>query len=445
MKDKRGVTIIEVIIGVFLVGVITTSVYAIFVQTIGIMADAKQRMGAIALSTERIEYYRNFSYENIPIIDPPNVASIERSGFTYDIETSVIMIDDFENGVNGEGDYKQLRVKVSWMNRGKERNVYFANNFSSTGIAHGTIFINTYDSNSYAPLSGALVELTEISSGLKASQLTDDENGNVLFYGVDGDNKEYQAVISKNGYGTLNTYDASGTSLPFDPIYKNILLTNENDSALRYFSLSRTSNLVVSAIDEEGDGISSVEVELFGGQKTGNDPDTYSYDDTGNPQETDASGNIDYKNNENLDLKMNPGNYRLANIDTVGKSGYEFIGVEDGKYPFALSAGISDTMKLIFVDELKNSLLVKIKDDSDNAPVQDASVRLQNTDIDYDRTVLSDSLGFAFFRFDEGDVFEELIAGDYDIEINADGYYDQSVTTTVSAFTLEEIMLTLIE
>ena len=105
-KDRRGITIVEVIIGIFLVGVIMVTLYMIFTQAVGIMADAKQRIGAIALAMERTEYYRNFSYENIPVIDPVNVVSVERNGFTYEVETSVVMFDDPENGENAEGDYK---------------------------------------------------------------------------------------------------------------------------------------------------------------------------------------------------------------------------------------------------------------------------------------------------------------------------------------------------
>lgn len=444
-KDKRGVTIIEMIIGVFLVGVIIVTLYMTFTQAVGIMADAKQRMGAIALAMERTEYYRNSSYENIPVIDPVNVVSVERNGFTYEIETSVVMFDDPENGENVEGDYKQLRVKVFWMNREKERSIYFTNNFSPTGIAHGAILINAYDGDSYSSLGGALVQLVELSGGSTGTQLTDSDNGNALFFGLEGDNKEYQITISKSGYETLKTYDASGTSVPFDPIYKNVVLINGDDSALRYFPLSQTSDITAHAVDEEGGDVSEIDVELVGGQKIGNDPSTYAYDDTGNPEETDSNGEIIYEDPKNSDLKMNPGNYEIANINTLGKSGYEFVKIGDNRYPFILGSGTSDVLELIFVDELKNSLLVELKDSGDGSSVKDASVRVHSSTLGYDETVTSGPLGFVFFRFDDSDIFEELAAGDYDIEITADGYENSSTTVNVNAFTLDVISLTLIE
>lgn len=444
-RDRKGITIIEVIIGVFLVGVILVTLYTIFTQAVGIMADAKQRIGAIALAMERTEYYRNFSYENIPVIDPVNVVSVERNGFTYEVETSVVMFDDPENGENTEGDYKQLRVKVLWINREKEKSIYFTNNFSPTGITHGAILINVYDGDSYSSLGGASVQLVEVIGGSTGTQLTDNDNGNALFFGLEGDNKEYQITISKSGYETLETYDASGASVPFDSIYKNVVLVSGDDSALRYFPLRQTSDLTVYVADEEEGDVSGVNVELVGGQKIGNDPSTYAYDDTGNPEETDSNGEIIYDDPKNSDLKMNPGNYEIANIDTLGKSGYEFVKIGDNRHPFILGFGTSDVLELIFVDELKNSLLVELKDSSDGSSVKDASVRVHSSTLGYDETVTSDPLGFAFFRFDDSDVFEELVVGDYDIEITADGYDTNSTTVSVNAFTSEVISLTLIE
>ena len=125
LKNRRGMTLVESLIGIALVSFIMVNMYMILAQAVRLMADAKQQIGATALATERTEYYRNQSYENIPIIDPSTIANIERSNFTYQVETSIVMIDDPENGVNSEGDYKQVRISVTWMSGLEEHEVFF--------------------------------------------------------------------------------------------------------------------------------------------------------------------------------------------------------------------------------------------------------------------------------------------------------------------------------
>ena len=436
-------TLIESLIGIALVSFIMVNMYMILAQAVRLMADAKQQIGATALATERTEYYRNQSYENIPIIDPSTIANIERSNFTYQVETSIVMIDDPENGVNSEGDYKQVRISVTWMSGLEEHEVFFVNNFAPTGITHGTIFIRAYDGASYSSLGGVLIRLDEAGGPFTTSQLTDNDSGSVLFWGLDENISEYQITISKDGYGTVTTFDPSSTS--FDPIYKNIALIDKNDSALRYFPLRQTSDLTIKAADEQDSDVPGIDIELVGGQKIGNDPDTYDYDDTGSSKETNSDGEIVYQNSNNVDLKMSPGNYEIANVDSLSENGFEFIGASDNRYPFMLAAGIGDTLELVFVDELKNSLLVKVKDTSDNVPVKNASVRVYNSTLGYDETVTSDALGFAFFRFDDTGTFEELVADDYEVEVSADGYDSNQATVTVETFTAEEISLVLVE
>ncbi len=443
LKDRRGMTLIEAMIGIALVSFVMISMYMILAQAVRLMADAKQQIGATALATEITEYYRNQSYENIVIIDPSVITNIERSDFTYQVETSVVLIDDPENGVNAEGDYKQIKILVTWISGDKEHEVFFVNNFSPTGIMHGAIFVNAYDGESYSALGGALVKLDEVGGPFTVSQLTGASNGNVLFWGLDENISEYQITISKDGYGTVITHDPASTS--FDPIYKNIALIGGSDSALRYFPLRQTSDLTIKAIDEQGGDVSGIDIELVGGQKIGNDPDTYDFDDSGSSKETDSNGEITYQNSNNVDSKMSPGNYVIANIGSLSEDGYEFVGADDNRYPFNLAAGISDVLKLVFADELKNSLLVKVKDSSDGVSVKNAFVRAQNVALGYDETVTSDALGFAFFRFDDTGTFEELAADDYEVEVSADGYDNNQATVTVSAFTSEEISLVLVE
>jgi len=443
-RDKKGMTLVETLVGIALVSFVMMSIYVMLAQVIRLMADSKQQIGATALATERTEFYRNQSYENIPIIDPPITSNIERSGFNYEVETSIVLIDDPENGVNEDGDYKQAKVAVRWVSGEKPREVFFVNNFAPTGISHGTILVKAYDGEDYSSLGGALVKLEGVGSAYTVSQTTDASTGIALFWGLEEDVLEYKVTITKDGYETVQTFDPDNVS--YDPINKNITLIDMEDSALRYYPLRRTSDLIVKAIDEEEDDVPGIDVELVGGQKYGNDPDTYDYDDTGTPQQTDSSGEISYENTNNTDSKMSPGYYQIANIDDISGGGFEFIGAKDNEYPLLLWPGISDTLELQFVDETRNCLLVKVTDSSDGVPVAGALVNASSETLSYDESVSTDNLGYAFFRFDDdAGVFEELAAGDYELEVSADGYDNNSATVTISTFTSEDVSLDLIE
>ena len=153
---------VESLIGIFLVSFAMISIYMILAQAVRLMADAKQQVGATALATERTEFFRNQTYENIPLVDPSNITDVERSGYTYEVETSIKMVDDPENGVDVEGDYKQAKISVRWMSGDKEHEVFFVNNFAPTGIAHGTVLVKAYDGASYSSLGGALAEINGV-------------------------------------------------------------------------------------------------------------------------------------------------------------------------------------------------------------------------------------------------------------------------------------------
>jgi hypothetical protein len=362
---------------------------------------------------------------------------------TYQVTTSITSIDDPENGVNSEGDYKQIKISIEWTLDGDTQEVFFVNNFAPTGISHGTIFIKAFDGDSYSSLSGVLVELSDTEGAGYSGSLTTGANGSVLFWGLDENISNYHIKISRDGYETLETYDTSVVS--FDPIFQNIALINGSDSALRYFPIRQTSNLKIVAVDEQDNPLSGIDIEMFGGQKIGNDPDTFDFDDSGNPKTTDSNGEIIYENPRNNDSKMSPGRYAINDIGNLTKSGYDFIGIRGNSHPFVLPPAADDTIELVFVDSTKNSLLAKITDSLDGVPVVNADVRAENTTLGYDQTVTTDSLGFAFFRFDDAETFEELAADDYEITVTAEGYHEKEATATVSAFSSEEISVDLIE
>lgn len=137
---SAGLSIVEVLIGIFLVGV--TSVAIIGLATIGtrLSIESERQTVAQAIVNDRIEFIRSLPYESVGYTDatgdePDGVVvrseAITRNQQQYDVTITIELIDNVDNGSLPSGgltepnsDYKLVTVDATWTSAGgAQRNV----------------------------------------------------------------------------------------------------------------------------------------------------------------------------------------------------------------------------------------------------------------------------------------------------------------------------------
>lgn len=122
-RVARGFSVIESIIAVSLMLVVFLGFFGAYSISAESSWNAKARMGALGVMTEKIEYIRDLDYVNVGTLggSPAGVVTAGEqktvSGVPYTVSTAVVYRDDPRNGT-GTNDYKVVRVTVSWNLRG---------------------------------------------------------------------------------------------------------------------------------------------------------------------------------------------------------------------------------------------------------------------------------------------------------------------------------------
>ena len=109
-NQAKGFSLIEVLIAVFILGIVSMTLISVFIYGFNIVFRTRQITLATQIAQEEVELVRNLNYDDILLL-----------GSTYDHDS----LPELVNGVgslsveNGPGDdIKKLTVSVSWDYRG---------------------------------------------------------------------------------------------------------------------------------------------------------------------------------------------------------------------------------------------------------------------------------------------------------------------------------------
>ncbi len=446
-NSQKGVTLIEILIGVGIIGMITITIYSTLAGIIRIGSDSKQRVGATALANEKMEVIRNLSYDNVGIVDGivsgPIVAkeTISQNGFNYGIDVDVRYVDDPFDGTfptdTVSNDYKQAQIKVTWQNSGAEKMVTFFSNFVPDGIESssggGILSVNTITSGGdLVPGVTIRVESLDDSPVIDYETATDDQ-GNLILPGVPSQN--YRFYASKDGYESLQTYPNPPESV-FIPIDKDLYVSEGAINPLT-FIIEEIADLKIIANDVAEDSfIEGIDFDISGGKKIGTSPppppliDTFSLDETGT---TDSVGEINYSN-------LSPGSYEITNYEELGNSTFKCIG-SDLEQIFQLSSGTTNEVNFVFADKDVNSLFITVVDNDAGEAVSGAEVRLSGGSLD--QTITTGENGQVYFPI-KTDPETVIDADDYDLSISAVGFQNHDETLYINDLTTHEIILNIL-
>jgi len=450
IQNFSGFTLIEAVVFLFIFSVITITFYSVITLGTGYILEAKNRLGALALANEKMEIIRNLKYDNIGLttgIPSGNILANEDvtiGAKIYHVKTIVQYVDDPFDGVLSDDlvptDYKRVKVTISWQgSQNGSGEVYLVSRFVPPGLevssGGGVLAINIADGAGIG-ISQVHVHIVNdiVSPSVDIEQNTDN-SGNLMFPGAQQSQLGYEVTVSKNGYETVNTVDPNAVSYtPKDP-HVSVVAGSLNTA---FITIDKLSNLKIKSIDYLGAALPDVSFHIKGGRELGTDstviPAETVYILDSNAV-TSSSGEKDFNDHS-------PGQFFLTNINSV--SGYTLIGADPISsfessppvYKFSLLPDESKTVEIKYAKNDADSLLVKVLNNSDSSPVNNAQARLSNGS-GYDTTVTTSFDGIAFFPTNS----DPFLPGEYTLEVTEAGFQDYSDLVDINKLTTKEVKL----
>ncbi|MGD2295188.1 MAG: prepilin-type N-terminal cleavage/methylation domain-containing protein [Candidatus Aminicenantes bacterium] len=109
-KSRKGFSLIEVLIAVFILGIISLTLISIFIYGFNVVYRIKQVTLATRIAQEEVEFIRNMNYDDILTLGP----SFSHDSFSELVNgTGSLSLED-----GSGGDIKKLTVSVTWDYRG---------------------------------------------------------------------------------------------------------------------------------------------------------------------------------------------------------------------------------------------------------------------------------------------------------------------------------------
>jgi type II secretory pathway pseudopilin PulG len=385
MQRKRGVTLVEAIIGTAILGLVFTFVIGVFVVSADRLTRSKMRILGTALANEQMETVRNLPYDQVgtttgvPSGNIPGTQTMVRSNVGFTVATRIDWVDDpFDGLVTGTTpidtiptDYKKVQVIITWPSG--TASVKLTSTITPKGLEApsntGSLLMTVRDASGTAvPEADVTVTNTNLVPNVNIVTTTD-VNGKLQLLGLTPDLNNYHIVVTKAGYTIDGTQPVSaGNPYPKKPDLS--IIANSVTPASYY--IDRVSSLAISTKDNLCQPVPNISFNLKGQNLIGYPPPPppvvppvlkYDVDHT-----TDINGNITINN-------LEWDNYTLTLNGTVRN----IIGLIP---PASLNVlpNTNANLTLVLSDTYSaNSLLANVKDANTGLPVSGASVQLTGT------------------------------------------------------------------
>jgi prepilin-type N-terminal cleavage/methylation domain-containing protein len=227
---KKGFTLIEVLVGTFLLLIVFLGVFLSFQLGLKVVNQSKNRVVAVSIAVGQLEKAKNLPYDKVgtnqagcyPCGDIEAQKINNFNGINYNIQTSISYVVDPKDGISlpddsCPNDYKRIKVKVSWsgaLNGESEitediapKNL--AEECSQTG---GVLMVSVFDSSG-TMINSPLIEIKNPTTFQTIASATpfSGEHFFSLEPGV------YKISISKEGYNSEQTYSIAEIAAPQNP------------------------------------------------------------------------------------------------------------------------------------------------------------------------------------------------------------------------------------
>ena len=251
-KNKKGLTLVEVLIGIFLLSVVFSAIFSLVNATLKLTSEGQNKAIATAIASGEIELIRNLPYESVGVIDGFPSGTLEptkekiSNGRTYTIETTVDYIIDPLDGLSSPqdecpNDYKKAQIKVSW-SAPFNGSVIFTTDIAPANLSQecaeggGILSVSVFDAFG-AMIFSPLIEIKDPATGqiIKNAMPTEGQYYFALPPGT------YKIAVSKEGYNSDMTYGIDEIAIPTKP-NPSVL---ENEVTEISFSIDELSSISV--------------------------------------------------------------------------------------------------------------------------------------------------------------------------------------------------------
>lgn len=431
---NKGFTLIEVLISVFVLGVVVVGLFGFITLILKSTHDGQRRIVATALANEKMEMIRNLSYDavgtvgGVPPGPIPQTEDITRNNAVFTVDTDIRFIDDPFDGTSPadalNSDYKQARVEVSWDNNLSGRSVLLITQIAPAGVeggsSLGTLVFRALNAAGEG-VPGAIVTLrnSTVSPVVDFTTSTNNE-GIISIPGLQPSVGTYAITVTKNGFTSEQTYDQTGAFIPnVDHSHVSAVL---GDITNKTFYIDQLSSLAIRTENELGAAIGDVLYRITGSKRIGLDgsgASVYLLDDE---TTTDSSGVATYD-----DIIWDSYSFSINGAAT----GYD-VKETSLALPFAISPGTENTLTATLVPHEEITLHTTILDSS-GALVPNATVAV--TGPSYSQSLVTTEYGQAFFT-------PLVEAGEYTVTVNAPGFLEAVQTVSVDAGVRVDVNLT---
>lgn len=445
MRNSRGFTFIDVLIGVFLLLIVFLGIFRAFQLGLKVTGLSKNKITATAVANQKIEEIRNLPYNSIGIKGgfPDGVLDAATTTICnnteYKIETRVDYVVNSADGIAAPedecpNDYKKAEIKVSWLGQfGGE--VKISTDISPENLSEecviggGVLSVTVFDAYGNM-VTSPLIEIRNPATNETLKTATPETGKHYFSLAT----STYKVVVSKpdfsseQTFGSGDSYDSKTIITPEKP-HPMVL---EGQLIETSFSIDRLSVMTVENRGSKGMGypvIHNVTFNLTGVKKVG----------------TDFTEKPIYKYSQNQTTN-GPGQATINNLEwdsytfSVVIPDLDLIEIESPlgattTQPIGLPPNTNQNVRLILKAE--NSLLITVQDVTSLEPIFSAATRLYNTELGYDKTQYTNEKGQTYFI--------PLESANYNLEISAPGYLTTSTTVWVSGSATKIVELEQIE
>jgi hypothetical protein len=395
----RGMSLAEALIGVGVFALVAIGIYQAYAGIYSFIKLAQNKLTAISLANEQFEIIRNLSYSNVgiqgglPSGSIPYTRVVNRGGIDFTLKTTIRNIDDPFDGVLGgvpndlsPADYKLAEVEINCALCKNFTPSFFTTTIGPKGLettsTNGALFVKVFDSAGL-PISGASVRV-ENNSVIPNILIQDITNNSGVLQIVDAPpgNETYQIFVSKNGYSSDQTYPTGGASNP-NPVKPNANVSVQQVTQTS-FAIDKVSTMNVSTVTQNCSYVPNVPFSISGSKLIGTSPDVkkYSANLTTGGSGVKTVSNLEW---DTYDMNVNSG------------GSYDLIGVNPA-FPLNVLPNATHNVQIVLAPVDPISRVVSVVDGATGLPLSGASVRLFNSGIGFDSTLIT---GRGFLRQDD--------------------------------------------